>query len=230
MGTPIPYTLKSDDGISVVILICFFIAAFVLANSRKYLIEQGKNFILHRERSSLFVSATSLNSNFSFLLILQMGFLTALVFFAWFHYKCPFFIQENSPWVLFGIYTLLAVIYVFLKRIIYTFFGWIFFDKSTTSLWLNSYFTLVYYFGFVLFPYVLLLVYFDFDKQIMLTLGLVILIITKILMLYKWLKFFFINIYGLSLLILYFCALEIVPCLLMYRVLMDINSLLLIKI
>lgn len=159
-----------------------------------------------------------------------MCFLVALVLFAWFQYKCPILIQEISPWILFGIYTLAAVIYVFLKRVIYAFIGWIFFDKSTTSLWLNSYFTLVYYFGFALFPYVLLLVYFEFDKPVMLTLGLVILIITKILMLYKWLKFFFINIYGLSLLILYFCALEIVPCLLMYRALVDINSLLLIKI
>ncbi len=230
MGELIPYTLKSDDGISVIILISFFIITFVLASSRKYLLQQGKNFILHRERFSLFVSDTSLNSNFSFLLILHMCFLVALVFHAWFQYKCPILIQEISSWKLFGIYTILAMFYVFFKRVIYTFIGWIYSDKGTTSLWLNSYFTLVYYFGFTLFPYVLLLVYFDFDKQIVLTLGCVILIITKILMLYKWLKFFFINIYGLSLLILYFCALEIVPCLLLYQALVDINSLLLIKI
>ena len=40
---------------------------------------------------------------------------------------------------------------------------------------------------------------------------------TKILMLYKWLKLFCNNLHGGFLLILYFCALEIMPCLMLYQ-------------
>ncbi len=40
---------------------------------------------------------------------------------------------------------------------------------------------------------------------------------TKILMFYKWLKLFCNNLYGGFLLILYFCALEIMPCFMLYQ-------------
>lgn len=227
VDTPIPYLLKYDDSIAIIILLCFFSLAFVLADSKKYLMQQGTSFILHKDRMNLFGASPVFNIYLSSVLILQTCFLGGIVFFSYFNYKCPILIQDSNPYVVIGVYVLVSLLYILLKRVLYVFAGWIFFDKSSVSSWLDSYFTLIYYLGFALFPYVLLLVYFDLNIEIMLSLGLVILIMTKILMLYKWLKFFFNNIYGLSLLILYFCALEIMPCLLFYRVLMDINKILL---
>jgi len=229
MDAAIPYSLKSDDLVSGIILVCFFLLAYIFSDSRKYLWQQAKNFILHKERTPLFGASTSISEYFSLLIILQTSLLISIVFWGYFSSKCPNFVQEIPSYLPIGIYAIVFLIYIFLKRTLYSFLGWVFFDKGGTSLWQQSYFTLVYSFGFVLFPYVLLLVYFDFDIKIMLAFGLVILIIAKILMLYKWLKFFFNNIYGLSLLILYFCALEIIPCFMYYKVLVNINSLLLIK-
>lgn len=227
---PIPYSLKSDDLVSIIILACFFLLASIFSHSLKVLAQQAKNFILHKERANLFGASTSVSSYFSFVIILQTALLSAIIFLGYFNYKCPNLIQQNPSYLLLGIYAGVFLIYIFIKRNLYSFLGWIFFDKASTNLWLESWFTLVYYTGFMLFPYVLLLVYFNLDIKIMLTFGLVILIIAKILMLYKWLKFFFNNIYGLSLLILYFCALEIIPCFVYYRVLVNINCLLLIKL
>ena len=48
-------------------------------------------------------------------------------------------------------------------------------------------------------------------------------------MFYKWIKLFFHQFGDLFLLILYFCALEIVPCLLLYQGMVQINDVLLIK-
>lgn len=48
-------------------------------------------------------------------------------------------------------------------------------------------------------------------------------------MFYKWIKLFFHQFSGLFLLILYFCALEIVPCLLLYQGMIQMNNILLIK-
>lgn len=225
----IPYSLKSDDGVAVVLLICFFLLTYILAGNKKYLLLQGKNFILHKDRTSLFASSSVLNAGFSVLLILQTCFLASIILLSYINYKCPDFVQEVHPHIILSTYILAAIIYILFKWVLYSFIGWIFFDKSTISAWLDAYSTLVYYLGFILFPYTLLLVYFDVDIKIMLTFALVVLIIAKILILYKWLKFFFNNIYGLSLLILYFCALEIMPCFLFYRAWLDINSLLLTK-
>ena len=52
---------------------------------------------------------------------------------------------------------------------------------------------------------------------------------TNMLMFYKWIKLFFHQFGDLFLLILYFCALEILPCLLLYQGMIQINNILLIK-
>ena len=49
-------------------------------------------------------------------------------------------------------------------------------------------------------------------------------------MFYKWIKLFFDKISSLFLLILYFCALEIMPYLLLYQGLRELNNILVIKI
>ena len=77
--------------------------------------------------------------------------------------------------------------------------------------------------------FVLFLVYFDLSLTNLVIIGSIILIFTKILMFYKWIKLFFHQFSGLFLLILYFCALEIVPCLLLYQGMIQMNNILLIK-
>ena len=109
------------------------------------------------------------------------------------------------------------------------FLGWTFFDKNKTNIWLESYSALIYYVGFALFPFVLFLVYFDLSLTNLVIIGAIILIFTKILMFYKWIKLFFHQFGALFLLILYFCALEILPCLLLYQGMIQINNILLIK-
>ena len=86
--------------------------------------------------------------------------------------------------------------------------GWTFIDKNTI---------------------VLFLVYFDLSFTNLIIIGSIILIFTKMLMFYKWIKLFFHQFGDLFLLILYFCALEIVPCLLLYQGMVRINDILLIK-
>ena len=137
--------------------------------------------------------------------------------------------EEVSPRLLLGVYLLACLLYLLFKWMLYSFLGWVFFDKNRTSLWLESYSTLIYYLGFSLFPFVLFLVYFDLKIIFLVSIGLFLIIFTKILMFYKWLKLFFDNISSIFLLILYFCALEIIPCLLLYQGLRELNNILVIK-
>ena len=52
-GIPIPYSPRMDDGITVVLLCCFFLSAYVLSRSRKFLLQLVKDFLLHRERTPI---------------------------------------------------------------------------------------------------------------------------------------------------------------------------------
>ena len=228
-GTPISYSPRTDDAIALTLLVCFFLSSIALARGKKFLSQQVKDFVLHRERTSIFDSSTAADVRYLLVLVLQTCVLSGITFLNYFHDTCPALMDHVSSLLLLGIYVGFCLAYFLLKWLLYMFIGWTFFDKNRTNIWLESYSTLIYYAGFALFPFVLFLVYFDLSLTNLLIIGTIILIFAKILMFYKWIKLFFHQFSGLFLLILYFCALEIVPCLLLYQGMIQINNILLIK-
>lgn len=228
-GTPISYSPRTDDAIALTLLACFFLSSIALARGKKFLSQQVKDFVLHRERTSIFDSSTAADVRYLLVLVLQTCVLSGITFFNYFHDICPALMNRVPSLLLLGIYVGFCLAYFILKWLLYMFLGWTFFDKNGTNLWLESYSALIYYVGFALFPLVLFLVYFDLSFTNLVIIGSIILIFTKILMFYKWIKLFFYRFSGLFLLILYFCALEIVPCLLLYQGLIQVNNILLIK-
>lgn len=79
-GMPIPYSPRTDDGLAMILLGCFFVSAYVLARSKKFLLQQVKDFMLHRERTSIFASSTAADMRYLLLLIVQTAFLEVFVF------------------------------------------------------------------------------------------------------------------------------------------------------
>ena len=228
-GTPISYSPRTDDAIALTLLACFFLSSIALARGKKFLSQQVKDFVLHRERTSIFDSSTAADVRYLLVLVLQTCVLSGITFLNYFHDTCPALMDHVSSLLLLGIYVGFCLAYFLLKWLLYMFLGWTFFDKNKTNIWLESYSALIYYVGFALFPFVLFLVYFDLSLTNLVIIGSIILIFTKILMFYKWIKLFFHQFSGLFLLILYFCALEIVPCLLQYQGMIQMNNILLIK-
>ena len=228
-GTPISYSPRTDDAIALTLLVCFFLSSIALARGKKFLSQQVKDFVLHRERTSIFDSSTAADVRYLLVLVLQTCVLSGITFLNYFHDTCPALMDHVSSLLLLGIYVGFCLAYFLLKWLLYMFLGWTFFDKNKTNIWLESYSALIYYVGFALFPFVLFLVYFDLSLTNLVIIGAIILIFTKILMFYKWIKLFFHQFSGLFLLILYFCALEIVPCLLLYQGMIQMNNILLIK-
>lgn len=228
-GTPISYSPRTDDAIALTLLVCFFLSSIALARGKKFLSQQVKDFVLHRERTSIFDSSTAADVRYLLVLVLQTCVLSGITFLNYFHDTCPALMDHVSSLLLLGIYVGFCLAYFLLKWLLYMFLGWTFFDKNKTNIWLELYSALIYYVGFALFPFVLFLVYFDLSLTNLVIIGSIILIFTKILMFYKWIKLFFHQFSGLFLLILYFCALEIVPCLLLYQGMIQMNNILLIK-
>ena len=228
-GTPISYSPRTDDAIALTLLACFFLSSIALARGKKFLSQQVKDFVLHRERTSIFDSSTAADVRYLLVLVLQTCVLSGITFLNYFHDTCPALMDHVSSLLLLGIYVGFCLAYFLLKWLLYMFLGWTFFDKNKTNIWLESYSALIYYVGFALFPFVLFLVYFYLSLTNLVIIGSIILIFTKILMFYKWIKLFFHQFSGLFLLILYFCALEIVPCLLLYQGMIQMNNILLIK-
>ncbi len=145
-GVPIPYSPRMDDGITIVLLCCFFLSAYVLSRSRRFLLQLVKDFLLHRERTSIFATSTAGDMRYLLLLILQTCILSGVCIFNYCNDIQPELVHHVPPFALLGLYIGISLLYLFLKWISYSVLGWIFFDESTTTLWLESYSTLLYYF------------------------------------------------------------------------------------
>lgn len=229
-GIPIPYSPRMDDGVTTVLLCCFFLSSYVLSRHRKFLLQLIKDFMLHRERNSIFSISTAGDVHSLFLLILQSCVLVSVLLLCHFCEEQPALLEHLPSYALLGIYVAVCVCFLLLKWAVYALLGWIFFDDLRTALWLESYSTLIYYYGFSLFPFVLLAVYFDWPLVNSLFIALIFLSFVKIMTFYKWLKLFCRELYGRFALIVYFCALEVMPCMLVYVGMLQMNESWIIKI
>lgn len=54
-GTPISYSPRTDDAIALTLLACFLLSSIALARGKKFLSQQVKDFMLHRERASILI-------------------------------------------------------------------------------------------------------------------------------------------------------------------------------
>lgn len=105
---------------------CFFLSAYVLSRSRKFLLQLVKDFLLHRERTSIFATSTAADMRYLLLLILQTCILAGVCIFSYFNDIQPELVRHVSPGLLLGIYIGVCLFYLCLKWMLYSFLGWIF--------------------------------------------------------------------------------------------------------
>ena len=136
-GTPISYSPRTDDAIALTLLACFFLSSIALARGKKFLSQQVKDFVLHRERTSIFDSSTAADVRYLLVLVLQTCVLSGITFLNYFHDTCPALMDHVSSLLLLGIYVGFCLAYFLLKWLLYMFLGWTFFDKNKTNVLLE---------------------------------------------------------------------------------------------
>jgi len=226
----VKYNPRGDDGIAIILLLSFFISAVLIGKNKKGIVQRIRDFFLNKERSSLFSQGLASQSALIVYFSIQTALLLGVFFLNFFYDLHINFIDDNNSLIILGIYTLIIGIYLLLKQVIYRFIAWMFFDSKQHELWLISYNTLLAFFSFILYPSLLFIIYFDLEFNYVILLGLSLFFIMKLVMFYKWIYLFLNDIYGLLRLFLYFCALEILPCLIVYQGLVQVNNQIIIKL
>jgi len=120
-GIPLPYTPRMDNSITITLLCCFFLSAYVLSRSRKFLAQLVKDFLLHRERTSIFAISTAADMRYMLLLILQTCVLGGICIFNYFNDLQPELVHHIYPGILLAIYVGACVLYLILKWMLYSF-------------------------------------------------------------------------------------------------------------
>lgn len=223
-GDPVPYLVRSENAVTLLLIFCLFSLCYALKDGKKYIVQYLKDLFRHKERASLFDEASKPNGRYLFLLITVTCVLGGIFLYDFLIGSHPALSEERFRLPVLAISIGIPLIYVMAKQGAYAFINWIFFDKEQNKSWMQTYLGLVGMLCFLLFPLFLLTVYSGLDKQISFYFILLILVFAKILLFYKSIRNFFNHFYGILHLILYFCALEIIPILLTWKGIVYINN------
>ena len=210
-GDPIPYTIHGDNVITGILLLCFIMALVSYAHSRNFFLHQLKNFFYIPRGGNNYTE----NSGNMFLLFLNLQTCLLLAIISYFYtttYLADTFILDE-PYYLIAIYAGGFLTYFVLKSIVYQMVNHIFFESKKSRQWIWSLTFITALEGMVAFPIVMMQVYLGFSMQNVVYIFIFILILTKILTIYKCWTIFFRQMSGFLQIILYLCALEIIPLL-----------------
>lgn len=210
-GDPVPYTVRGDDLITGLLLACMVLVAVSLSNSLRFILRQFKDIIYAPRDGGSSITETSSEVRFQLFLVLH----TCLQFsiFQYFytqHYIGDTFTLE-SQYHLIAIYFAMFAGYFITKALLYMAVNSVFFGNRKNMEWMKSQLFITSSEGVLLLPVVLLQVYFDLPIQNVVIYFIVVLVLVKILTFYKCLFIFFRHAGRFLQIILYFCALEIIP-------------------
>ena len=224
VGELLPYQLRSDWMVTSLLFICFVLVCYVLMKASKYLQGQFSFFFSNKDRNGLFDNHTSSDIRYRLILISQTCLLSGFCLYDYFSESNSYLFSLVPHALLLVLFISQIALFLFLKYVSYYFVNWIFFSEIKKKIWLSSFACVIIWCGFLLFPIVLLIVYFDLNPQISAILLMIVMILGKILLFYKCFSNFFNKMYGIFHLILYFCALEVAPDLILWKCILLANN------
>lgn len=223
---PLPPALFRNDGVSIALLSCFLLTLLYLASSRRRLSERIKTFF--RPKQSTTTSSIAEPETYEWVHLLlgcQLSIIGALLFYSYAREQLSVDLINLTPLALLGIYTAVFMTMLIVKQRLYHFVHAIFFTTAERRRWYESYSLLFIAESLVLFPLALLSVYFDLaPEKVSISLA-ILLLFVKILLFFKSFSVFFGKLKGCLHLILYFCALEVIPLLITVGVLIELTRL-----
>ena len=228
-GDPIPYTLAGDDLLTSLMLSCFMLTMIALTYSRRFIVRQAKNFFYVPNEHTTVVSETASELRFQMLLVLQTCLLFSLLYFFYIraHVASTFTVE---PYQVIGIYGGIIAVYFLIKVIAYGITDWVFFDRRSNGWWMKAFLFLTSTEGVLLYPGVVLQVYFNTSLDSIVGYAIGIILLFKLLSFYKSYIIFFRRKARFLQIFLYFCALEMLPLFSLWSVLTTATSYLKINI
>lgn len=225
-GTPLFRDPCTGDLPILVVLLFSFVALFVLSKTRRSFFQRIHDFFMVHGPVRKFIVNTVGDARSVGVLVSQTVVFSAIMFSSYFIHTNELLAKTVPVPIILLLYSLLVLVYFFMKWAIYSFLGWVFFNRKQTSIFIDAYSTVFIMMGFILYPVVLFIIFSYLPPLDVAKIGLYIFIFAKILILYKWLKLFSQKLFRRLLLILYFCALEIIPCILFCQCMIQMNNML----
>lgn len=227
-GTPVPYKPGNDTIVVCALLVCLLITSFVVNRNRHAIALQIKNFFHNRSRSESIALKSESNVRHQTYSIVIEGAMLSLIFFSYTWAKFGFDSSTYSPYLILAADIAVILGYFALKYVLLLTFNWTFFTDEKRSLWLSCYNLLVLCKTAMILLLTLAVMFFNLSPEICIYAFLAILAINESMVLFKTHQIFFTCPFGGLLSILYFCTLELLPLLLLWKALIKSTDYLLI--
>ena len=211
LGTPRPYSVHHDDVLTLLLLLCGVLLLVVIGSSWRTVKNLFKEFF--------FPSAAEDNDVLTGISPLLFFFCTttcvvvALCSFIYADSEMKGFFVIDSPIAIVGIFFAAAAVYLLLKWLVYSIVNNVLFGGNKSLQWSRAFFFVTALEGMLLFPLLLMVIYFKLSVEKGLYYFIFVLLLCKILAFFKSRSIFFRQKILFLQNILYFCALEITPLL-----------------
>ena len=211
-GDPVPESMMNDSLITGLLILCFLTMTFAFSKISGFIGRQVKDFF-YVQKGEHSVAETGDEINFQIIFSVITCLTISLLYYLYVTATGNDTFIFSTEHMLLGVIFLIMAAYFLLKYLVYWVVNTIMFGSSKNKKFLTSLIFIISIEGVLLFPVLLLRAYFQFPLQsaMIYTFGVVFFI--KFLTIYKTYIIFF-NQKALYLqIILYFCALEMVPLL-----------------
>ena len=226
VGDPIPYSVRGDDVITSLLLVFFVFAVIAYSNIRGFFTRQAKNFFYMPHEGGTTMTETATEARFQvYIIFLTSLMFSTLYYFYSLHYHGDAYVLSSQYYLILIVWAIF-LLYFLVKMGLYSFVNIVFFDSKKNGRWVKSLLFVIGLEGLLAFPAVVMGPYFDLPIRKVEYYFVIVLILVKLMTFYKcYIIFFRQNVVGLQI-ILYLCALEIVPLLALWGVLdLTANSL-----
>ncbi len=174
---------------------------------------QAKNFFRVQREGTTAINETTNEFRFQFFLAAQTCLsLSLAAFFYAQEYSSDTFLV-SSQYQLIAIFFGVFVAYFSVKALLYSFVDWVFFSGRQNERWMKSYLFITSVEGVVMFPIVVSQAYFGLSVKDTILYIAAVVVLARLLSLYKCFSIFFRQKGIYMQIILYFCALEAIPLL-----------------
>ena len=224
-GTPVPYAIHNDNVITGILIVSFLLIMFAISRISSFLLHQAKHFFYApKTEQDITETGTEIKFQLVFLVITSIFYALLFYFYATSTIADTFIL--SSEYALLGVFCAIIFAYFAIKAMIYTMVNNVFFSRKKNLQFLRTLLFIITLEGICLFPLVLMVAYLQFSIRETAIYCIFIVTFAKILTFYKAYIIFFKQNRLFLQIILYFCALEMVPLVMLWGGLLGITNIL----
>lgn len=213
-------SVGSDDTVAAILLLLSLTLAVVTYTCRTTIMHRVST-LMHGKRKSYSTSRTNNSAEpyYTFLLTSITAFCLSIALFYLQVSKCTFTILTGIPYWLIGAFYVATMAAIYIKAWVYVLINWVFTDRETSSGWMHGYFFITSLTAYASLPLTIISILNNASAESVIQ-GIVFIVFCyEILLILKLFINFTPRKYGILAYFSYFCSVEVIPAIILWRIL-----------